>query len=163
MLCTKCWRGCRPRGSTPGRRNMDRSHQWVSASHTHTIPSGLEIRMKTSLQRPQRCYSNFIWPVVKLHLKQLHLSLCRVPKRLKSAVLCMCHCAVWPWRALRRQEGLSDWEDVWLSSRSFLQLLPAEVLMSQMISWSVLYCASFQNKKKTKLYNIKELMNKSFI
>ncbi len=39
--------------------------------------------------------------------------------------------SVRPRRALRRQERISDREDVRLPSRSFLQLLPAEVLMSQ--------------------------------
>lgn len=61
VLCTKCWRDCRPRGSTPGKRNMDRFHLWVpgtvSLSHTHTIPTGCELRIKTSLQCPEHCYS----------------------------------------------------------------------------------------------------------
>lgn len=60
VLCTKCWRDCRPRGSTPGKRNMDRFHLWVtgtislSLTHTHC-----ELQIKTSLQCPEHCYSNF--------------------------------------------------------------------------------------------------------
>lgn len=38
-LCTKCWRSCRRRGLIPGRRNMDKSPQWVTKLNTQLFAS----------------------------------------------------------------------------------------------------------------------------